>query len=209
MVTIIQNCGIQRFTCVPSAITTPHKLPWFAPIKSLQILLTPYELHRPWMLYFAPGLLVARSLHVFWLVFIQRGVRKLLLPNFNSALIIENGDASEVVERLSPIGVGFYIAFVGISAVLVLTPLEVISTRLSIQRNSSQSGGFGAVPQDEDLPELEFAGRDEDVIALRAEDDPYYGFVQCGKTILQEEGPETLLRAWWVTMIMTVLGAFS
>jgi hypothetical protein len=160
------------------------------------------------MLYFAPGLLVARSLHVFWLVFIQRGVRKLLLPNFNADLIVD-GDASEVVQRLSPIGMGFYIAFVGVSAVLVLTPLEVISTRLSIQRNSSQLGGFGAVPQDEDLPELEFAGRDEDVIALRPEDDPYYGFVQCGKTILQEEGPETLLRAWWVTMTMTLLGAFS
>jgi len=165
-------------------------------------------MHRPWMLYLTPGLLLARSLHIFWLVFIHRGMRHLLLPNFNAELIIGD-DPPNAVERLSPIGMGFYVAFVGISAVMVLTPLEVISTRLSIQRNNSQSAGFGAVPQDEDLPELEFAGRDEDVIALRPEDDPYHGFVHCGKTILQEEGPGTLLRAWGVTMLLTLVSAFS
>ncbi|KIM30640.1 hypothetical protein M408DRAFT_328179 [Serendipita vermifera MAFF 305830] len=189
------------------AITTPHKLPWFAPLRSLQILLTPYELHRPWALYLGPGLLLARSLHVFWLVFVQRGMRRLLLPDFKT--VYDGGDQRNMFTGLSPIGVGFYIAFVGISAVLVLTPLEVIATRLSVQRNNSQSGGFGPAAQDEDQPDLEFAGRDEDVIALRPEDQPYSSFIECGKTILEEEGPETLLRAWWVTMAATLIGAFS
>ena len=201
------SSSAQWLTLAPScssAITTPHKLPWFAPLRSLQILLTPYELHRPWVLYLAPGLLLARTLHVLWLVFIQRGVRRLI---FGTSLDV--GDPAEFFANLSPIGVGFYIAFVGVSAVIVLTPLEVISTRLSIQRNSSQAGGFGAAAQDEDLPDLEFAGRDEDVIALRPEDNPYHGFVDCGKTILEEEGPETLLRAWWVTLAASLIGAFS
>lgn len=191
-----------------SAITTPHKLPWFAPKKSIQILLTPYEIHRPWVLYLAPGLMLARTLHVFWLVFIQRGVRRLLLPSLNPDTLAEADDPTSIFDSFSPIRLGLYMFFVGLGAVAVLTPLEVISTRLSVQRNNSQSGGFGAVPEEE-LPDLEYAGREEDVIALRPEDNPYEGFVQCGKSIVQEEGPEAILRAWWVTLAVTLLGAFS
>lgn len=151
---------------------------------------------------------MARTLHVLWVILIQRGIRHLLLPALDSDELMA-GDPSRVYDNLSPIGVGFFVAFVSISAVAVLTPLEVISTRLSVQRNSSQSGGFGEVPQDEDLPDLEYAGRDEDVIALRPEDNPYEGFVHCAKSILQEEGPEALLRAWWVTVAAALLTAFS
>ncbi|PVF94049.1 hypothetical protein CPB86DRAFT_766452 [Serendipita vermifera] len=190
------------------AITTPHRLPWFAPLKSLQVLLTPYELHKPWVLYLTPGLLLSRSLHVCWLVFIQRGVRHLLLPSLDSN-IREGDDPTVVFEKLSPVSTGIYVAFVGVSSIILLTPLEVISTRLSVQRNHSPDREYGAAPQDEDAPELEYAGRDEDVIALRPEDNPYEGFAQCAKSILQEEGPETLLRAWWLTLLSSLIGAFS
>lgn len=206
MISLIQIHEVADTVPASSAITTPHRLPWFAPKKALQILLTPYELHRPWVLYLAPGLMLARTLHVIWLVFIQRGVRRLLLPSLDPDKLAETDDPIGMFD--SPIRLGFYIFFVGLGAVAVLTPLEVISTRLSVQRNNSQVGGFGAVPEEE-LPDLEYAGRDEDVIALRPEDNPYEGFVQCGKSILQEEGPETLLRAWWVTLAASLLGAFS
>lgn len=188
-----------------SAITTPHKLPWFAPKQSLQILLTPSEIHQPWTLYLAPGLMAARTLHVVWLTFVQRGVRYILLPSL-SILPTDGSDGG--LENIPPIRFGLYLIFI-IASMFILVPLEVITVRLSVQRNHSGTGGFGAVPQDEDLPELEYAGRDEDVIALRPEDNPYTGFVHCAKSIVQEEGPEALMRAWWVTLIVSLLGMFS
>ncbi|CAG7854700.1 SubName: Full=Uncharacterized protein {ECO:0000313/EMBL:CCA66399.1} [Serendipita indica DSM 11827] len=195
------------------AITTPHRLPWFGLRKSLRVLLTPYELHRPWMLYFEPGfgLLIARSLHVSWLVFVQRGVRRILLPSLNTDIILDgtDNDVSDTFSKLSPVALGFYIFFVILSSIAVLTPLEVISVRLSVQRNHSEAAGFGPAPQDEEDPELEYAGREEDVIALRPEEDPYEGFLHCAKSILQEEGPETLLRGWWITLLASLAGAFS
>jgi len=193
---------------VNRAITTPHKLPWFSPLKSLQILLTPYELHRPWMIYLAPGLLLSRCLHVLWVILVQRGVRRLLLPSLDTLPIMEGEDPAGIIDSLPPFRLGIFIVFVGVSAVMVLTPLEVITTRLSVQRNHSQAAGFGSVPQDEQ-PEMEYAGQDEDVIALRPEDNPYEGFTHCAKSILQEEGPEALLRAWWVTLILSLAGGFS
>jgi hypothetical protein len=69
-----------------------------------------------------------------------------------------------------------------LAASLFLTPLEVISTRLSIQRNSyspyavasqheSGMGAAGAV-----LPDgVGWAGMEEDVIGLRPEEEPYEG----------------------------------
>jgi hypothetical protein len=135
-------------------------------------------------------------------------VRHLLLPSLDST-IREGDDPTVIFEKLSPVRTSIYVAFVGVSAIILLTPLEVISTRLSVQRNHSPGGEYGAAPQDEEAPEMEYAGRDEDVIALRPEDNPYEGFAQCAKSILQEEGPETLLRAWWLTLLSSLIGAFS
>ena len=163
------------------------------------------------MLYFEPGfgLLIARSLHVSWLVFVQRGVRRILLPSLATDIVLDEDNTSESFAKISSIALGFYLFFVILSSIVVLTPLEVISVRLSVQRNNSEAAGFGPAPQDEDMPELEYAGREEDVIALRPEDDPYEGFLHCAKSILQEEGPETLLRGWWITLLATLAGAFS
>lgn len=74
------------------------------------------------------------------------------------------------------------------------------------QRNNEP--GFSTVPQEED-PDIEYAGRDEDVIALRPEDNPYEGLKDCGISILQEEGYPALFRAWWVTVIGGLLTALS
>jgi hypothetical protein len=45
--------------------------------------------------------------------------------------------------------------------------------------------------------------------SLRNEDDPYLGLVDCGKRIVDEEGWMVLYRAWWLTMLGGILGAFS
>ena len=44
---------------------------------------------------------------------------------------------------------------------------------------------------------------------LRHEKDPYYGFADCVKRIVDEEGWQTLYRAWWVTVLAAVLSALA
>jgi hypothetical protein len=98
---------------------------------------------------------------------------------------------------VSTIRLSFFLAFSALST-LVLSPLEVIATRLSIQRNHSTDSSANEI-------DAEYAGEDEDVIGLRSEEDPYVGLVDCGKRMIDEEGFASLYRAWWLTMIGAVL----
>ena len=45
------------------------------------------------------------------------------------------------------------------------------------------------------------------LVRLRHEKDPYLGFLDCAKRIIDEEGWQTLYRAWWVTMLAAVASA--
>lgn len=44
---------------------------------------------------------------------------------------------------------------------------------------------------------------------LRNEGDPYLGLVDCAKRIVAEEGYRTLYRAWWLTLLGGLGGAFA
>lgn len=44
---------------------------------------------------------------------------------------------------------------------------------------------------------------------LRHEKDPYYSFADCVKRIIDEEGWQTLYRAWWVTVLASILNALA
>ena len=173
-------------------------------------------------------------LHVLWLVIVQRTVRRLLLPGLDpmdhssSADNQANGNGEKWYNPLANVGTFAliaYILFVVFSSLFILTPLEVMTTRLTIQvrvrfifssnrleliffSQRNNEPGFSTVPQEES-PDLEYAGRDEDVIALRPEDNPYEGLKHCGLSILQEEGYQALFRAWWVTAIGGVLTALT
>ena len=126
-----------------SAITTPHKLAWFAPLRSLQILLTPTEFYKPWKIYLAPGLIPARMIHVLWLVVVQRAVRSLLLPgltpmdpndnNNNNNNNIDGEKSYNPFANVNTFALIVYIIFVILSSTFVITPLEVMTTRLTIQ----------------------------------------------------------------------------
>ena len=126
-----------------SAITTPHKLPWFAPLRALQILLTPTEFYKPWKIYLAPGLIPARMIHVLWLVVVQRSVRSLLIPGLiptdGSDGSGGSGDKPDADKWYNPFAhvstfaLIAYLLFVVLSSIFVLTPLEVMTTRLTIQ----------------------------------------------------------------------------
>ncbi|KAJ6593960.1 hypothetical protein B0H19DRAFT_43111 [Mycena capillaripes] len=184
------------------AITTPHRLAYLQPIKALRVLLTPTERRRPWIIYLTPGLLFTQCLHVAYVTLILSPLHRLLVP-------MSMGPGVAYPE-ISPVKLTIYFAVVIVSTGL-LTPLEVISTRLAIQRNQG-SAEYNSVTQEvegdaEEVPE--YAGAEEDVIGLRTEAEPYTGLVDCAKTIINEEGFRALYRAWWITLLGGLLSAFA
>lgn len=44
---------------------------------------------------------------------------------------------------------------------------------------------------------------------LRNEEDPYVGLVDCAKRILDEEGWGALYRAWWITLLGTLISSVA
>ncbi|KAH9839531.1 mitochondrial carrier [Rhodofomes roseus] len=182
------------------SITTPYKLPYFRPLYSLRILLTPTERKRPWVLYSTPGLLTAEMLHVAYTALLLSGLRSLLLPR-----------PSSEDNTFSTFRFGFYL-LAEILSTAIICPLEVIITKLAIQRNHA-APEYNSVEQEVEDDGLdgeeytEYAGTEEDVIGLRHEKDPYLGFVDCAKRIIEEEGWTALYRAWWITMLGGIAGA--
>ncbi|KAF9465064.1 hypothetical protein BDZ94DRAFT_1190125 [Collybia nuda] len=185
------------------SITTPHKLPYFQLMSSLRLLLTPTERKRPWILYLTPGLLLSEVLHIAIVVLGLGPLRRLFVPALSQK-------SEQTVADISMVKLSIYLVIVAIST-FVLTPLEVIATRLAIQRNHA-SAEYNSVSQevDGDADETtEFSGSDEDVIGLRHEADPYLGLVDCAKRIIDEEGWMALYRAWWITLLGGVGSAFA
>lgn len=141
-----------------SSITTPHKLPYFQPRYALRVLLTPTERRRPWIIYFTPGLLLAEVLHIAYVVLILRTIRHALLP-----ALAKPGVPSK--EDFPPVRMAIYFVLCLLSTA-ILTPLEVIATRLAIQRNHS-TPEYNSVVQEaegEDQEHAEYSGAEEDVI---------------------------------------------
>ncbi|KAG9316573.1 mitochondrial carrier [Chiua virens] len=185
------------------AITTPHKLPYFNAIHSLRILLTPTERRRPWILYLTPGLLAAQVSHIAYVVLFLRTVRQLLLPELAQPGFPYRENVSVVM-----LAIFFVLA---LTSTIVLSPLEVISIRLAIQRNHA-APEFNSVSQEEDgdtEQAVEYSGVNEDVIGLRVDREPYTGLIDCATRIIDEEGWSALYRAWWLTMLGCLTGAFS
>jgi len=103
----------------------------------------------------------------------------------------------------------FYV--VTVLSTFILCPLEVVSTRLSIQRNYA-SAEYNSVAQEEEGDAedvMEYAGAEEDVIGLRSEMDPYTGMIDCIQKIAREEGLGALYRGWWLTLLFTAFGTVA
>jgi hypothetical protein len=138
--------------------------------------------------------MAAETVHICIVVLFLGPLRRWLLPGLSEPGI-KPGSIS-IVKLI------IYLVILCLS-ILLLTPLEVIATRLAIQRNHASSE-YNSVSQEVegDAEEnVEYAGAEEDVIGLRSEGDPYLGLVDCAKRIIDEEGLMTLYRAWWITLI--------
>ncbi|CDO74453.1 hypothetical protein BN946_scf184979.g8 [Trametes cinnabarina] len=116
-----------------------------------------------------------------------------------------------LLRDFTPFKFGIYLG-IEILSVAFTCPLEVMSTKLAIQRNHATTE-YNSVEQEveDDAVEAheyaEYSNQEEDVIGLRHEKDPYLGFVDCFKRIVDEEGWQTLYRAWWVTMLAAIVSA--
>ena len=126
----------------------------------MRILLTPTERRKPWVLYLTPGLLTAEILHISYLVLGLRTLRHSLLPSIS-------GPDRPRPQGISTIRLIIYFTIVLLSTV-VLCPLEVMTTRLAVQRNHASSE-FNSVVQEEegDTEEVaEYLNAEEDVIGF-------------------------------------------
>ncbi|KAG9125224.1 hypothetical protein FRC07_008520 [Ceratobasidium sp. 392] len=191
------------------AVCTPHRLPWFRPMQALRTILTPYERRKPWVLYLTPGLLVARMLILIWIVAVAQVVRAVLLPSLSRGLsdVRDTDDQNRMTKHLKPVKLAVFIVF-SMASTAILCPLEVLATRLSVQRNHPSTDADRAI-DGESEPMPDYIGEEEDVIALRSEEDPYRSLLDCGKRMVGEEGVGSLFRAWWLTMIAVTLGSFA
>ncbi|QRV78480.1 mitochondrial carrier protein [Ceratobasidium sp. AG-Ba] len=191
------------------AVCTPHRLPWLQPMQALRTILTPYERRKPWVLYLTPGLLAARMLILVWLVAVAQVVRAKLLPSLSRGLssVHDPDDQNRMTKHLKPMKLIIFLVF-SMASTVILCPLEVLATRLSVQRNHSKTEADRTIDGASD-PMPDYIGEEEDVIALRSEDDPYRSLLDCGKRMVNEEGFGSLFRAWWLTMIAVTLGSFA
>lgn len=191
---------------VNRSVTTSRRLRFAQPLMAFRTLLfTPAERRNPFRLCLLPGLLISVIL-----LDLEGTIVSSLKVTITKALYYDR--------TFSLQGVGLSIVLSSICALLT-TPLEVIITRLSVQETPSEDlnseslpppavgqGGYQVAPsqETEGLPNyqesegIEYAGSDEDVITLRADQEPYKGMVDCARCIVREEGWGTFWRGWLI-----------
>ncbi|KAJ7510676.1 mitochondrial carrier domain-containing protein [Mycena galericulata] len=160
-------------------ITTPHKLAAFAPSAALRVLLSPAERAQPLRLYLTPGVALAQVLEG-------------LVGPAIMVLYQLIGPSLWILHRLSGLAVSLSVIAV---ATVLLTPLQVVATRLTLQR-------LGDAP---DVLDAVAPPAYEEVMEFRTQEAPYTGLLDCGKQIVSEEGLRVLFRAWWLTALAMLL----
>lgn len=79
----------------------------------------------------------------------------------------------------------------------LMTPLEVMTARLTLQRRGPET----PEPLAADAPPV----YPEPVMEFRTEEAPYTSLLDCGRKMVAEEGWGVLTRAWWLTALGMIL----
>ncbi|KAJ6507993.1 mitochondrial carrier [Mycena vitilis] len=172
------------------AITTPRKLDVLNAREALHILFSVHERKKPWAIYQIPGLLPALMLNFIFCHLILRPLRSLIFP-----WAVSYPAAEEAIRNA-------LLVLVTLLSTIVSAPLELIATRLALQRNygglvfgedsaamnAAESGAVAAAP-------VQF------IPGLRSENEPYSGLIDCAKKIITEEGWPVLYRMWFLTFL--------
>lgn len=122
-------------------------LPWHPSTvrDSLSELLSPAERAQPWRLYLIPGLLAATFAHIGWVGLLTRAVRHVLVPNLGGLSPPQPASSGDTdysgpnssTKEVNPLALIIFLAWCLLS-VVTLSPLEVITIRLSVQRPERQ-----------------------------------------------------------------------
>ena len=100
--------------------------------------------------------MAAQIAHILYVVLVLGTVRRFLLPDLPN---IRDSKA----ENFSPVRLTLFFVLLVISTA-ILTPLEVIATRLAVQRNHPPAIDSEEQVEDDDTEDMEYAGAHEDVI---------------------------------------------
>ncbi|KAJ7291764.1 hypothetical protein C8J57DRAFT_1273900 [Mycena rebaudengoi] len=166
------------------AITTPHKLNPFAPKVALRVLLSPAEFAAPAKLYLAPGVFFVQVL---------LALARPALSILTQFTFLRMGRGLPGVSEIS-----VELAVLLVIAVL-LTPLQVMSARLTLQRRGEDVQALPTAVDPDAPPPYAIT---EEVMQFRTQDyAPYTSLYDCGKQIIREEGWRVLFRAWWVSFL--------
>ncbi|KAJ6468207.1 hypothetical protein C8R45DRAFT_1017919 [Mycena sanguinolenta] len=187
---------------VNRAITTPHKLPAFAPRIALRTLLSPAERAQPLRLYLAPGVGFSVVLEALILSSLSMGAQTIFPP--------PTSWVRETIAWVPTIVLG----------TLLTTPLEVLTARLTLQRRLGPpsllntpsaeilaAAAMDVVPVYSAEPVMEF----RPVLTVGADavgeegEEPYTGLFDCARKIVAEEGWGVLARAWWLNVALLAL----
>jgi len=183
LATLIVGIPLQILT--NRAIVTPYRLSFFGVRSSLKALFTPYERRRPWVLYMTPGLVIAVVLQMI----VQIGF-VVVSQWFATSLFEADHERAYIITAM----LGYCVLVLVV--VTISVPLQVIATRLSVQRDFG--GESPSFEMDlEDSPLQEYAS--EHVVQIR--DKPYTGLIDCAHKLGRKEGWMTLYRAWWLTLL--------
>ncbi|KAK0485273.1 hypothetical protein IW261DRAFT_1591451 [Armillaria novae-zelandiae] len=166
------------------SIAATRRLDLFKPKEYLHRLLSDHERENPWAIYQIPGLLPALVINVFINIKLIRPLHYLIFP-------VDHPEDMSVAETCLGLACILLVTALGTA---VFTPLEVITTRLALQRNH----GPRPAPLEEGGHKVSESSPSGDVV-IRLHDKPYLNLLDCAKTIIQEEGWPVLYRGWFIT----------
>ncbi|KAJ6537378.1 hypothetical protein DFH09DRAFT_89219 [Mycena vulgaris] len=181
---------IPMYIITNRAITTPHKLAAFDAPAALRVLLSPAERAQPLRLYLVPGVALVILLEAL----VGPAISLLRLATLQGL-------------SLGPtLGAG--LPMIALATVL-LTPLQVMLARLTLQRLGPDSPvPIDVAPLLQNVPPVPVNAPPvytEDVMDVRTSEAPYTGLLDCGRKIMDEEGARVLFRAWWFTPLVMLL----
>lgn len=128
------------------AIVHPRILSFQNARENLRELLSYSEFSQPWRLYLLPGLLPVQLLHIFWIGFVTRIVRHWTVPSLGGLPPSTpagpnddtySGPSSDGSMSVTTFGLAVFLSWCVLS-VVILSPLECVMVRLSVQRPERQ-----------------------------------------------------------------------
>lgn len=96
-----------------------------------------------------------------------------------------------------------------------MTPLTVIATRLSIQKDigdGGEAGGSSMEGSEKMEVEAQYGKQgveQEAVIRVRTGKEGYLGMVDCARKMIKEEGVGSLFRGWWWILALNFVGGLD